>query len=154
MNPLDSVTSLVDSVGSNIDKNFESGEERQQQLSSRHTADMASDSWLSKNIRPITLIFLMVCQLTIILGMLYGATIDPWIIGQVGTLLFGAFGFYFNSKKGESMMAKKVEGAMKIEEMRAKAQVDRDKLVYNEERKKLRKEARAARKSARKSEAL
>ena len=31
----------------------------QDNLTDRHKADMASDSWLSKNIRPLTLIFIL-----------------------------------------------------------------------------------------------
>ena len=54
---------------------------------------------------------------------IFGTRSDPWIVGQVGTLLFGAFGFYFNSKKGERMMEKRIAGATKIEEMKIKAQL-------------------------------
>ena len=32
----------------------------QQELTKRHEADMASDSWLSKNIRPGTLVFILI----------------------------------------------------------------------------------------------
>ena len=123
MSGIADATKLIDSIGDSIDKNIESGEERQQSLTDRHKVDMSSDSWLSKNIRPLTLIFLMVCQTAIIGAAIFGTIIDPWIVGQVGTLLFGAFGFYFNSKKGERMMAKRIEGATKIEEMKIKAQL-------------------------------
>ena len=76
------VTELVSSVGDTIDKLVTSDEERMQlknelsqqvndfrksqmshienmekEVSDRHKADMASDSWLSKNVRPIMLIF-------------------------------------------------------------------------------------------------
>ena len=33
--------------------------QEQQELSKRHSADMASDSWLSKNIRPMTLLIIL-----------------------------------------------------------------------------------------------
>ena len=79
------VTELVSSVGDTIDKLVTSDEERMQlknelsqqvndfrksqmshienmekEVSDRHKADMASDSWLSKNVRPIMLIFTIV----------------------------------------------------------------------------------------------
>ncbi len=123
MSKLDSATELISSIGNAVDKNFESGEERQAALSSRHDSDMSSDSWLSKNIRPMTLIFLMICQTSIVFASFFDKAVDPWIIGQVGTLLFAAFGFYFNSKKGERMMEKRVAGATKIEKMKIKAQI-------------------------------
>ena len=43
---------------------FES--EMQKEVSSRWKADMNSDSWLSKNVRPMTLIFLIVCTVLLI----------------------------------------------------------------------------------------
>ena len=127
-------TKLIDSIGSNVDKNFESGEERQQQLSARHQVDMASDSWLSKNIRPVTLIFLMVCEAMIILAMIIGKPVDEWVVGQVGTLLFGAFGFYFNSRKGEKMMAAKSKAATDIELIKAKATIKSDRRKDKQQR--------------------
>ena len=42
-----------------------------QELTKRQEADMASDSWLSKNIRPMTLIFILVVY-TIFVGEDYG----------------------------------------------------------------------------------
>jgi len=123
MTTLIDATKLIDTVGSAVDKNFESGEERQKQLSSRHRVDMSSDSWLSKNIRPLTLIFLMLCEAGIIVAGILGKTIDLAITSQIGLLLFGAFGFYFNSKKGERIMEKRIEGAAKIERIRVDAQI-------------------------------
>ena len=35
-------------------------------VTSRWTADMNSDSWLSKNVRPLVLIFLVVCTMLLI----------------------------------------------------------------------------------------
>lgn len=40
-------------------KNIEAELQEQQELSKRHVADMTSDSWLSKNIRPMTLIAIL-----------------------------------------------------------------------------------------------
>ena len=40
--------------------------EMEKQISSRWAADMNSDSWLSKNVRPLVLIFLVVCTVLMI----------------------------------------------------------------------------------------
>ena len=40
--------------------------EMEKQISNRWTADMNSDSWLSKNVRPMVLIFLVVCTVLMI----------------------------------------------------------------------------------------
>ena len=50
------VKELVASYQSNLEK----------EISNRWTADMNSDSWLSKNVRPLVLIFLVVCTVLMI----------------------------------------------------------------------------------------
>ena len=40
--------------------------EMQRQVSERWKSDMNSDSWLSKNVRPVTLIFLIICTMLLI----------------------------------------------------------------------------------------
>ena len=40
--------------------------EMDKQITNRWNADMASDSWLSKNVRPMVLIFLIVCTMLLI----------------------------------------------------------------------------------------
>ena len=50
------IKDLVASYQSNLEK----------EISNRWTADMNSDSWLSKNVRPLVLIFLVVCTVLMI----------------------------------------------------------------------------------------
>ena len=75
---------LVKGVGSVIDNLHTSGEEKiaaenkikelianyevemEKNITSRWKADMNSDSWLSKNVRPLVLIFLVVCTMLLI----------------------------------------------------------------------------------------
>ena len=77
-------TALVGSVGSVIDDLTTSKEEKleaerkvkelianyeiemEKNITSRWEADLKSDSWLSKNVRPMTLIFLIVCTMLLI----------------------------------------------------------------------------------------
>jgi hypothetical protein len=77
-------TELIKGVGSVIDNLHTSGEEKleaerkikelianyeiemEKNITSRWEADLKSDSWLSKNVRPMVLIFLIVCTMLLI----------------------------------------------------------------------------------------
>jgi uncharacterized membrane protein (DUF106 family) len=75
-----------------------------QELTKRHEADMASDSWLSKNIRPMTLVFILMVYSTF-------ATMSAWdievnanyveLLGQWGMLIMS---FYFGGRTLEKIM--------------------------------------------------
>jgi uncharacterized membrane protein (DUF106 family) len=75
-----------------------------QELTKRHEADMASDSWLSKNIRPMTLVFILLVYSTF-------ATMSAWdievnnnyveLLGQWGMLIMS---FYFGGRTLEKIM--------------------------------------------------
>tara|TARA_R100000458_G_C8236739_1_gene216876 strand:- start:460 stop:891 length:432 start_codon:yes stop_codon:yes gene_type:complete len=67
-----------------------------QEVSKRWTADMASTSWLSKNVRPITLIFFSVAY---IVGWYLGYELDS--VAGVLSLIVGA---YFGSRGIEKVM--------------------------------------------------
>ena len=75
----------------------------QEELTKRQNADMASDSWLSKNIRPLSLIALFGAY--IVFAVMSAAGIDTnesytMLLGQWGQL---AFGFYFGSRGMEKV---------------------------------------------------
>lgn len=119
---------LVGQIGEIIDKTSTSDEERMRakldadkaindyalalgeqlltaevQLTKRQENDMASDSWLSKNVRPIVLVFLtssvmLLAYLSIfILPVEKVALIDPWI-DLLTTVLLAAYSFYFGGR--------------------------------------------------------
>jgi len=67
-----------------------------QEVSKRWTADMASTSWLSKNVRPITLVFFSVAY---IIGWYAGYELDS--VAGVLSLIVGA---YFGSRGIEKVM--------------------------------------------------
>lgn len=76
----------------------------QNNLTDRLKADMASDSWLSKNIRPMTLIYILVAYL--VLAILDAALVDiadPFVelLGQWGMLVMS---FYFGGRTLEKIM--------------------------------------------------
>jgi hypothetical protein len=79
-------------------------EVEQNNLTERMQADMASDSWLSKNIRPMTLIYILVSYL--VLAILDAALVDiadafVELLGQWGMLVMS---FYFGGRTLEKIM--------------------------------------------------
>jgi len=75
-----------------------------QELTKRQQADMGSDSWLSKNIRPMTLVFILFVYSTF-------ATMSAWdievnnnyveLLGQWGMLIMS---FYFGGRTLEKII--------------------------------------------------
>ena len=79
-------------------------ETEQNNLTARVQADMASDSWLSKNIRPMTLIFLLVAYSGFAIASIFeyetrGAYVE--LLGQWGMLVMS---FYFGGRTAEKIM--------------------------------------------------
>jgi len=76
----------------------------QQELTKRVQADMASDSWLSKNIRPMTLIFILIAYTTFAMMSAYGVDTNQKyveLLGQWGMLIMS---FYFGGRTLEKIM--------------------------------------------------
>lgn len=79
----------------------------QKAVSDRWAADMASDSWLSKNIRPMTLVYLLTSFVGMALLDGYGFHIAEayvTLLGQWGMLVMSA---YFGGRTLEKIMGKK-----------------------------------------------
>ena len=75
-----------------------------QELTKRVQADMMSDSWLSKNIRPMTLVFILVTYTTF--GMMSAWDVEVnnnyvELLGQWGMLIMS---FYFGGRTLEKIM--------------------------------------------------
>ncbi len=122
-----------------------SGEEKEQQLTGRHERDMNSDNWLSKSIRPLTLLCLMVLQILMVILSSLGYHVDETIVIQHGVLMSGAFGFYFNSRKAEKVAAQNAKANIELEKIKTKQEVKK-------ERKELKASLRAKRRFERKQE--
>ena len=81
----------------------------QNNLSARHTADMASDSWLSKNIRPMTLVAIFIGYF--VFAMMTAFKLDAnevyvTLLGQWGMLVMS---FYFGGRTLEKIMDMKAK---------------------------------------------
>ena len=122
-----SIPDLIDKGGKIADDQIESAEERQKELTKRLKIDMASDNWLSKSIRPMTLIILLVFEGLVIILDAFGYTVPTDTKIQLGVLLGAAIGFYFESKRNERVAAKNAEANMKLELMKTKADIRRQR---------------------------
>ena len=120
---------IVDSVGTAIDKNLttdherleiekevkeilanlelavlKAGEVEQQEITKRLQADMASDSWLAKNIRPATLIFVTAAVTTLSFVTIFGELTEPQVaalqvwVGLWTAVMLTVYAFYFGSR--------------------------------------------------------
>ena len=79
----------------------------EQEVSKRWQADMASDSWLSKNVRPLTLMFLLFCLfIFIILDGANALDIKIEWINLLSSLMVTAVGGYFVIRGGEKVVNK------------------------------------------------
>ena len=87
-------------------------ENMEQQITDRHKNDMTSDSWLSKNIRPLTLAFLTVTTVGLsyltIFANLTQLQIDALQSWQplLQVLLVSAYTFYFGGRTVEKFKGK------------------------------------------------
>tara|TARA_Y100000385_G_C13091698_1_gene639086 strand:+ start:150 stop:542 length:393 start_codon:yes stop_codon:yes gene_type:complete len=114
-------TELVKGVGDVIDNLHTSKEEKlaaeqkvkeliasyetqmEKEISTRWSADMNSDSWLSKNVRPMVLIFLVVCTVLMIFidaGTIAFEVEDKWT-DLLQLVLITVIGAYFGGRSLE-----------------------------------------------------
>jgi len=81
-----------------------------QELTKRQQADMGSDSWLAKNIRPMTLIFILLAYFLFAMMSAYGYNANEEyvsLLGQWGMLIMS---FYFGGRTLEKILAMKAKG--------------------------------------------
>ena len=117
---------LVESVGGVLDNVITTDEEKleakrklkelilsheaamEKNITDRWTADMNSDSWLSKNVRPLVLIFLIVCTMLLIFidaGALTFTVEEKWT-DLLQLVLITVIGAYFGGRSIEKVRKK------------------------------------------------
>jgi hypothetical protein len=117
---------LVDSVGGVIDNLVTTDEEKldakrklkelimnhevqmEKNITDRWTADMNSDSWLSKNVRPMVLIFLIICTMLLIFidaGAVKFEVEEKWT-DLLQLVLITVIGAYFGGRTAEKFKKK------------------------------------------------
>ena len=119
-------SNLVESVGGVIDDLVTTDDERlaakaklkkivldhevkmQQNITDRWTADMNSDSWLSKNVRPLVLIFLIVCTMLLIFidASAVQFTVEEKWTDLLQLVLITVIGAYFGGRSVEKFKKK------------------------------------------------
>lgn len=80
-----------------------------QELTKRQEADMASDSWLSKNIRPMTLVFILLVYSMFAMMSAWDIEVNNnyvELLGQWGMLIMS---FYFGGRTLEKIMDMKAK---------------------------------------------
>jgi hypothetical protein len=117
---------LVESVGGVIDNLVTTDEEKldakrklkemimnhevqmEKNITDRWTADMNSDSWLSKNVRPMVLIFLIICTMLLIFidaGAVSFEVEEKWT-DLLQLVLITVIGAYFGGRTAEKFKKK------------------------------------------------
>ena len=79
--------------------------EMEKNITARWEADLKSDSWLSKNVRPLTLIFLIVCTMLLIFidaGALNFEVKSSWV-DLLQLVLITVIGAYFGGRSFEKV---------------------------------------------------
>lgn len=128
------LTKNIFKAADKVDKFTESAQERGKTLTDRHAADMASDNWLSKSIRPLSLLILLGLQCFVVVFSTFGHHVDSVIVGQLGTLLLGAFGFYFNSKKIERVASQNAKANIEMEKLKTKQELKQERKQLRHDR--------------------
>lgn len=72
--------------------------EEQKALTDRHKTDMASDSWLAKNIRPLSMVYLMA-----LFTLAFFYNVPETTLSLLRDLLMTVFVFYFGSRTLEKV---------------------------------------------------
>ena len=80
-----------------------------QELTKRLQADMGSDSWLSKNIRPMTLIYILTAYLAMVIMDASGLDISDNFVSLLGQWGMLVMSFYFGGRTLEKVMDMKAK---------------------------------------------
>ena len=74
--------------------------EIEKNITERHKNDMKSDSWLSKNVRPLTLVFVIVCTMLLVFidAGFINFNVKTEFVTLLSTTLVTIISFYFGSR--------------------------------------------------------
>jgi len=76
----------------------------QQELTKRMQADMSSDSWLAKNIRPLTLLFILSAYTVFASLSIWDLTVNEEYVKLLGSWGMLIMSFYFGGRSLEKIM--------------------------------------------------
>jgi uncharacterized membrane protein len=78
-----------------------------QEVSKRWDADMGSDSWLSKNVRPMTLVALLVAYFIFATASAFGIEVKQAYVELLGQMIMLIVSAYFGGRTLEKIMDKR-----------------------------------------------
>ena len=130
-----------------IDDNIESSQERQKTLTDRLEIDTTSPFKLPHLIRPIAFIWAMgMFTLLSVLGLIltylkpeYDTLAIGTVMASITTILTAIVGFYFQSRKHEKISFERNKTALRIEEIKTKAEIKESRKDRRQERRQERK---------------
>jgi hypothetical protein len=79
----------------------------QNNVSDRWKSDMASDSWLSKNVRPMTLVALLIGYFVFASASAFGIEVKQVYVELLGQMIMLIVSAYFGGRTLEKIMAKR-----------------------------------------------
>jgi hypothetical protein len=79
----------------------------QNNVSDRWKADLSSDSWLSKNVRPMTLVALLVAYFIFATASAFEIIVKPEYVNLLGQMIMLIVSAYFGGRTLEKIMAMK-----------------------------------------------
>lgn len=152
LNIVNVASEAIGKVTDVVDDNVYSRQESESDRTARHIADMQSDNKFAKAIRPLITAWAMAINTVLwVWGLASPYKPDSTVLLTAGGVLTAAIAFYFESRRGEKINAKraaveikKAEAAVKIEEMKARQ-------AFREDRRESRRNAREARRQARRN---
>ena len=110
MSKIEAIGDIIKTGGDIADNLTESSEERQEALTHRHEMDMVNGTWLTKNIRPLTLLALLTYWVMLIPVLsTFGIVVPESTTNAVEMLSLAAFTFYFGSKGFEKVQVIKAK---------------------------------------------
>jgi hypothetical protein len=78
-----------------------------QEVTKRLQADMSSDSWLSKNVRPMTLVALLMSYFIFASVSAFGINVNQVYVELLGQMIMLIVSFYFGGRTLEKLMEMK-----------------------------------------------
>ena len=91
----------IKAVGEVLDNVLTSQDEYNEGINDRYEDELQSDSWLTKNIRPMILLTLLLLWLCIVL---FSLEVEENVITSLQAMTNTAFIFFFSSRGGEKIM--------------------------------------------------